>query len=125
MTAPASKARAKSRRRDGYDAAPDELSWRIDNSKEIEMVRKLERALLPNTGSDRENNTSEEARPRRISPRTIEEQRKARALLRDLVDAGDDGIPIGNLIFGPRDTEDGHEVHPLRVHARPRLRAAG
>ena len=36
---------------DSYDTAPDELSWRIDNSKEIEMVRKLERALLPNTGA--------------------------------------------------------------------------
>ena len=41
---------------DRPDAEPDELSWRIDNSKEIEMVRKLERALLPNTGRDRENN---------------------------------------------------------------------
>ena len=61
------------------------------------MVHKLERALLPNTGSAHENNMSEEARPRRISPRTIEEQRKARALLRDIVEAGDDGIPIGRV----------------------------
>ncbi len=74
------------------------------------MVRKLERAPLPNTGSDRENNMSEEVRPRRISPRTIEEQRKARALLRDLVDAGDAGLGWGNMISGPHSRTPGGTV---------------
>ena len=36
------------------DAEPDEKSWRIDNSKEIELVHKLKRTLLLSTGSARE-----------------------------------------------------------------------
>ena len=39
---------------DSPDAEPDEHGWRIDNGREIEQVRALERALLPNTGSARE-----------------------------------------------------------------------
>lgn len=47
---------------------------------------------------------------RRISPRTIDEQHKARALLRDIAAAGDDGIGIGNLIFGPQRHTPGGKV---------------
>ena len=31
---------------------PDETSWRIDNSKEIELVETLESALAPSTDND-------------------------------------------------------------------------
>ena len=34
------------------DPLPDEHSWRIDNGKEIEQVRALERALLPDREAD-------------------------------------------------------------------------
>ena len=67
------------------------------------MVRKLERALLPNTGASANNNMIEAARP-------TDAQRKALALLCDLVEAGDDGIPIGNLIYGPQHSTPGGKV---------------
>ena len=42
-------------------------------------------------------------------------QRKARALLRDIAAAGDDGVAIGNLIFGPqRETPGGTVMNALR-----------
>ena len=47
---------------------------------------------------------------RRISPRTIDEQRKARALLRDIAAAGDAGLGWGNMIFGPQSETPGGKV---------------
>lgn len=42
-------------------------------------------------------------------------QRKAHALLRDIAAAGDDGVAIGNLIFGPqRETPGGTVMNALR-----------
>ncbi len=57
-----------------------------------------------------DNREGDQLRPRRISPRTIEEQRKARALLRDLVDAGDAGLGWGNMIFGAHSRTPGGTV---------------
>ena len=39
---------------DSHFAELGEKCWRIDNSKEIDLVRKLERALLLSADSDRE-----------------------------------------------------------------------